>query len=78
MASDPQKQRDIASGRDDRAIATATAEVPASPAGGTGAAAGGWDTAANRDIAITAINTNRTRIGEIIDALERQGILINA
>jgi hypothetical protein len=26
------------------------------PAGGTGAAAGGWDTAVNRDLAIVAIN----------------------
>lgn len=26
------------------------------PAGGTGAAAGGWDTAVNRNLAITAIN----------------------
>lgn len=27
------------------------------PAGGTGAAAGGWDTAGNRDLAITRINS---------------------
>ncbi len=33
------------------------AVIPASaPAGGTGTAAGGWDTAANRDLAITTIN----------------------
>ena len=29
------------------------------PAGGTGAAAGGWDTAANRNIAITTINETK-------------------
>lgn len=42
------------------AAATATsiaAAVPAAaPAGGVGAAAGGWDTAANRDAAIATIN----------------------
>jgi hypothetical protein len=32
----------------------------AAPAGGTGAAAGGWDTAAHRDTAITLINQMRT------------------
>lgn len=36
------------------AIATATPD--AAPAGGTGAAAGAWDTAANRDAAIATIN----------------------
>ncbi len=41
-----------------------TAEVPAAPAGGTGVAVGGWSLASNRDIAITTINTNRTRIAE--------------
>lgn len=32
------------------------------PAGGTGAAAGGWDTAVNRDLAITAINLALTQL----------------
>ncbi len=45
------------------AAATATtiaAAIPAAaPAGGTGAAAGAWDTAANRDAAITTINDLR-------------------
>lgn len=31
----------------------------AMPAGGTGAAAGGWDTAENRDLAIAAFNNLR-------------------
>ena len=39
------------------------------PAGGTGAAAGGWDTAEHRDAAITAINA-------IIAALEAHGIIL--
>lgn len=32
------------------------------PAGGTGAAAGCWDTAANRNLAITAINKMLVRL----------------
>jgi hypothetical protein len=32
------------------------------PVGGTGAAAGGWDTAGNRDLAITAINLALTQL----------------
>lgn len=47
----------------DAAAATATtiaAAIPAAaPAGGTGATAGAWDTAANRDAAITTINDLR-------------------
>lgn len=35
---------------------TATAVPAAAPAGGTGATAGAWDTAANRDLAIATIN----------------------
>lgn len=34
------------------------------PAGGTGAAAGGWDTAANRDTAINLVNEMRTIISQ--------------
>lgn len=40
----------------------ATAIPAAAPAGGTGAAAGGWDTAANRDAAIATINGLRTNV----------------
>ena len=51
------------------AAATATAiaaTIPAAaPAGGTGVAAGGWDTAANRDAAIVTINDLRTWIVEV-------------
>lgn len=43
-------------------VATATPAV--APAGGVGAAAGGWDTAANRDAAITTINSLRTLADE--------------
>lgn len=48
----------------------ATADVAAitslaAPAGGTGAAAGGWDTAGNRDLAITTINAIRTDLAAV-------------
>ena len=36
----------------------------AAPAGGTGANAGGWDTAANRDTSILAINETKTLLEE--------------
>ena len=39
------------------AAASQAAAIAAVPAGGVGAAAGGWDTAANRDDAITKINS---------------------
>ena len=39
------------------------------PAGGAGAAAGGWDTAANRDLAITAINKNITELHLLLDEI---------
>lgn len=54
----------------------------AAPAGGTGVAAGGWSTAANRDLAITAINAARTDIANLknfvnalVDQLQTLGIL---
>lgn len=51
------------------AVATSTvivAALPAvAPAGGTGAAAGAWDTAANRDAAIATINGLRTMNAEL-------------
>lgn len=47
----------------------ATAIPAAAPAGGTGAAAGGWDTAANRDAAIATINGLRTNVTNLQAAL---------
>lgn len=55
--------------------AALTAAAAAAPAGGSGATAGAYDSAANRDIAITTINTNRTRIAEMEAALVAAGIL---
>ncbi len=61
------------------AAATATAiaaAIPAAaPAGGTGAAAGAWDTAANRDLAITTINDLRTWAIEV--DLDYEAILVD-
>jgi len=47
---------------------TSGANQATCPAGGTGAAAGGWDTAAHRDAAILLIN-------EIRDTLVANGIM---
>lgn len=54
------------------ALTTVTA---AAPAGGTGAAAGAYDTAANRDTAIALINNCSTRITEIETILKNLGFL---
>lgn len=55
--------------------ALTTSMPSAAPAGGTGAAAGGWDTAPNRDAAITTINTMRTVLNELIVILRARGIV---
>ena len=61
------------------AAATATsiaAAIPAAaPAGGVGTAAGGWDTAANRDLAITTINDLRTWSVEV--DLDYEALLVD-
>jgi hypothetical protein len=53
----------------------ASSGTSSAPAGGVGTAAGGWDTSANRDAAIAAINTNKTAIDNIITALKNNGIM---
>jgi len=52
------------------------------PAGGTGSAAGGWDTSAHRDAAIAAINALvtdvtalRTKVNALLAALRTAGLL---
>lgn len=52
-----------------------TTPAAAAPAGGTGTAAGGWDTAVNRDAAIATINNLRTRLGEVEAVLKAVRIL---
>lgn len=52
-----------------------TANPVAAPAGGTGATAGAYDTAANRNIAIATINSLRTRVAEIEAVLQAAGLL---
>lgn len=52
--------------------AALTAAVAAAP---TSDGAFGWTSDADKDIAVTTINTNRTRIGEIEAALVAAGIL---
>jgi hypothetical protein len=55
--------------------AALTPPASAAPAGGTGTAAGGWSTAADRDAAIATINNLRTRLGEVEAALKAVRIL---
>jgi len=45
-------------------------------AGGTGAAAGGWDTAGNRDTSITTMGEFKTVINNILTQLEAAGLPI--
>ncbi|NJN35966.1 MAG: hypothetical protein HC794_01595 [Nitrospiraceae bacterium] len=45
------------------------------PAGGTGAAAGGWDTAGNRNTAITTITEIKTQLNALIVALQAKGLI---
>lgn len=52
-----------------------TAPAAAAPAGGVGTAAGGWDTAANRDAAIATVNNLRTRLLEVETVLKSARIL---
>jgi len=47
-------------------VTATTATQSAAPAGGTGATAGAYDTAANRDLAIASINAARTDIAALI------------
>ena len=54
---------------------TLTATSSAAPAGGTGTAAGGWDTAANRDAAIATINNLKTRVDQMETLLKSLGFL---
>lgn len=57
------------------ASANQAATGPAAPAGGTGAAAGAWDTAANRDLAITLINETRTLVNQLRSELVTLGLI---
>ncbi len=63
--------------------ANSAAVVPApAPAGGVGDAAGGWDTAGNRDAAIatinalvTAVGTLQTNLNAVLSKLQAAGIM---
>lgn len=57
------------------ATSIAAAVPAAAPAGGTGATAGAYDTAANRDLAITTINDLRTHAIEM--DLDYEALLVD-
>lgn len=73
---DIQKIAKLASGCVVGEEAALTTQVAAAPAGGTGATAGAYDSAANRDIMIAAVNNNRTRIAEIEAVLQKFGLIL--
>jgi len=54
--------------------AAPTAPTANAPAGGTGTAAGGWDTSAHRDTAIAAINNLMTRVAYLENVLSNLGL----
>lgn len=45
------------------------------PAGGTGAAAGAWDTSGNRDTAITTMNEIKTQLNALMTELRAKGYI---
>ena len=73
MAIDASRIRKIGSGAVPNGASALTAIAPA---GGTGATAGAYDTAAHRNEMIVTVNNNRTRISEIETALQAFGIVL--
>ena len=59
------RMRDIGSGRTPRLAVAIAATAANPPAGGSGANAGGWSSAANRNLAITSLGAARTDIAAL-------------
>ena len=76
MAIDASRIRKIGSGAVPNGASALTAQAVVAPAGGTGATAGAYDSASNRNAMIAAVNNNRTRIAEIETALQAFGIVL--
>lgn len=55
--------------------ATVAAVAGATPAGGTGATAGAYDTAANRDILIATVAEIKASLNDLIAKLKTAGII---
>jgi hypothetical protein len=55
--------------------ATVAAVAGSIPAGGTGTAAGGWDTAGNRDTAITTMTEIKTQLNALLVQLRATGVI---
>lgn len=58
--------------------ATVAAVAGLIPAGGTGAAAGGWDTAGNRDTAIVTAGELKTKLNAILTSLKAAGLMASS
>lgn len=54
---------------------TVAAVAGSIPAGGTGAAAGGWDTSGNRDTAITTMTEIKTQLNALLVQLKAAKII---
>ncbi len=74
-ASGRQSIIDMGTGIPSSKSVTVTLTQVAAPAGGTGAAAGGYDTAGNRDLAIASINAARTDIIALRTVLVDLGLI---
>lgn len=57
------------------ATVTVAAVAGSIPAGGTGAAAGAWDTSGNRDTAIATITEIKTQLNSLMTALRNKGLI---
>lgn len=68
---------DHAHGREAQGAVVA-AVAGTAPAGGTGAAAGAWDTSGHRDTAITTINEIKTQLNALIAELKSSGYIASS
>lgn len=64
--------------RASRRAAVVAAVAGTVPAGGTGAAAGGWDTAGNRNTAITTMTETITQLNALIASLKTAGLVASS
>lgn len=69
------KARDIGSGKPPATNVAANATASNPPAGGTGTNAGGWNLAADRDLAITSLTAARTDVATLRTELIALGIV---
>lgn len=74
-ATGKRNMKALGSGRPAKTRPTYAATQLAAPAGGTGATAGAYDTAGNRDLMIASVNAARTDIAAILTVLRDYGFI---